>query len=433
MVGWALLLRVLSWPQAALLALTALLINSLILPRVGGRALFRTEREAGGVPGGIVFYALSVLILILIFRERLDIVAAAWAILAVGDGMATIVGRAVGGAHLPWNGEKTVAGSVTFAVAGGAAAVFFCWWTQPNVAPPAPAWFVIGAPLVAAAVAALVETIPVRLDDNLSVPFSAAAVLWVASLVDIDRVREALPLVTSRIGPALLVSVTFAALAYALRSVSWSGVVVGSLIGVVVYLGLGLSGWIMLFATFLAAAATSKVGWRRKAALGIAEEREGRRGAGNALANCLVSAVAAMLWEVSRHPVSSVAFVAGLAAGASDTVASEIGKAWGRRTYLVIGFRPVSPGTPGAISLEGTIANLVAAAALAALGAELGLMPYTWVPAVVVGALAGSLVESVLAATLEHRGILNNDLLNFINTAVAVAVALGIWDSGFGI
>jgi uncharacterized protein (TIGR00297 family) len=189
----------------------------------------------------------------------------------------------------------------------------------------------------------------------------------------------------------------------------------------------------MLFATFLAAAATSKVGWRRKAALGIAEEREGRRGAGNALANCLVSAVAAILWEVSRHPVSSVAFVAGLAAGASDTVASEIGKAWGRRTYLVIGFRPVSPGTPGAISLEGTIANLVAAAALAALGAELGLMPYTWVPAVVVGALAGSLVESVLAATLEHRGILNNDLLNFINTAVAVAVALGIWDSGFGI
>lgn len=433
MVGWALLLRVLTWPQAASLAFAALLFNYFVLPRAGGRALYRTDAEARGAPAGIVFYALSVLILILLFRARLDIVASAWAILAVGDGMATIVGRSVGGPRLPWNGEKTWAGTTAFATAGGAAGVFFCWWVQPNVIPPAPSWFVLGAPVGAALAAALVETIPVRLDDNLSVPFAAAGVLWVASLVEIDRTRDAFPLLMSRLGPALLVTVTFAVAAYALRSVSWSGVVVGSAIGTAVYLGLGLAGWMMLFATFLAAAATSRVGWRRKAMLGVAEEREGRRGGANALANCLVSAVAAMLWELSRHPVSSVAFVAGLTAGASDTVASEIGKAWGRRTYLVIGFRPVSPGTSGAISLEGTIANIVSAAALAALGAELGLMPYTSVPPVVAGALAGSFVESLLAATLEHRGILNNDLLNFINTAVAVAVALGIWGLGFGI
>jgi uncharacterized membrane protein len=34
------------------------------------------------------------------------------------------------------------------------------------------------------------------------------------------------------------------------------------------------------------------------------------------------------------------------------------------------------------------------------------------------------LVESVLGATLEKPGILNNDVLNFINTAVAAAVVL---------
>ena len=42
----------------------------------------------------------------------------------------------------------------------------------------------------------------------------------------------------------------------------------------------------------------------------------------------------------------------------------------------------------------------------------------------VVGATAGALVESALGATLEEPGILNNDMLNFINTAVAAAVAL---------
>lgn len=46
--------------------------------------------------------------------------------------------------------------------------------------------------------------------------------------------------------------------------------------------------------------------------------------------------------------------------------------------------------------------------------------------AVVIGATVGALVESVLGATLEGPGILNNDTLNFVNTAVAAAVALAM-------
>jgi uncharacterized membrane protein len=46
---------------------------------------------------------------------------------------------------------------------------------------------------------------------------------------------------------------------------------------------------------------------------------------------------------------------------------------------------------------------------------------------VVAGATAGALLESVLGATLEPPGIVNNDVLNFINTAVAAYVAIKIW------
>ena len=46
--------------------------------------------------------------------------------------------------------------------------------------------------------------------------------------------------------------------------------------------------------------------------------------------------------------------------------------------------------------------------------------------AAVAGALAGSLVESGLAATLEAQGIVNNDVLNFINAATGGTVALVI-------
>src|SRR5438045_9605883 len=91
--SFALLLRFLTWWQAAALAGTALLFNALVLPHIGGRRLYRPIDHARGFPLGILLYPLSVLLLILVFPSRLDIVAAAWAILALGDGTATLVGQ----------------------------------------------------------------------------------------------------------------------------------------------------------------------------------------------------------------------------------------------------------------------------------------------------------------------------------------------------
>src|SRR6185436_2402925 len=131
---------------------------------------------------------LSVLLLILAFPSRLDIVAATWGILAFGDGSATLVGQWASrsnekaakriGEHLPWNPEKSVAGTLAFVVCGGAGAVALAWWTRPAVVPAPSLVFVIVAPLIAAVAAALVETIPVGLDDNISVPTTAAVCLW---------------------------------------------------------------------------------------------------------------------------------------------------------------------------------------------------------------------------------------------------------------
>src|SRR5262245_24134699 len=181
----------------------------------------------------------------------------------------------------------------------------------------------------------------------------------------------------------------------------------------------------MLFITFLFASMASRLGLKRKMLLGIEEERGGRRGAGNAIANTGVAAIAAVAAVLTPYRSDALlALVAALAAGGSDTVASEIGKAWGRSTFLVTTLRRVSPGTPGAMSIEGTIAGLLAAVALAAVGTALSLIPASAIVAVVIAATAGALLESALGATLEGPGILNNDVLNFINTAVAAVVAL---------
>jgi uncharacterized protein (TIGR00297 family) len=422
---FALLLRVLTWPQAAALAVAALVFNAMVLPRVGGQRLYRPVDRARGFPLGILLYPLAVLLLVLVFPSRLDLAAAAWAILAFGDGAATLAGRRIGVRALRWNPDKTFAGTAAFVVCGAAGGVATALWTRPAASPEPTVLFAILAPAAASLVAAFVETIPIRLDDNLSVPAAAAATLWLASRMTPAAFAASRETILAALPWAAGVNIAVSWLGHRLRTVSLSGAVVGAIVGCVIYAGAGGGAWLMLFAAFLAASVTSRLGLRRKALLGVAEERGGRRGAGNALANCGMAAAAAVAAATTpRRDLALLALVAALTAGGSDTVASEIGKAWGRATFLVTTLRRVSPGTPGAVSLEGSAAGIVAAFALAALGVALGLMPGAMILAVVLAATAGAVVESALGATLEGPGILNNDMLNFINTAVAATIVL---------
>lgn len=426
MGGFALFLRVLTWWQAAGLAVIALLFNVFLLPRLG-RALYRPVDLTRGYPIGILFYPLAVLLLILAFPHRLDIAAAAWGVMACGDGSATLVGHVLGRRRIPWNAEKTVAGTAAFMAFGSLGGMFLAWWVRPAVVPPPPLAFALMAPVVAALTAALVETIPVRLDDNLSVPAAAAGIMGALSLLDAGAVRAHWPAVAGALPAALLLNVAVAVAGWKARTVSVPGAIVGAVIGVLIYSCSGAGGWLLLFASFLSASGSSRIGLKRKQVLGIAEEREGRRGPGNALANCGLATLAAILAVTTQHPQGALfVMVVALVAGGSDTVASEVGKAWGGRTYLITRWARVSPGRPGAVSLEGTAAGIVAALGLVALGVVFGLMPASHLGSAVIGATIGSAVESALAATFEGPGILNNDLLNFLNTLVAAAVALAI-------
>lgn len=424
---FALLLRYLYWWQSVILAASAVGFNMWLLRRLTLGRLHRPSEVETRVATGIVFYPTSVLLLLLLLPSRPDIVAAAWGIMAFGDGAATLIGRRARAPRIPWNRDKSVAGTVAFVVAGGAAGAFLAWWCRPALIPPPFIWFSIGVPIVAALAAAAVETVPIRLDDNLSVPMSAAIVMWALSLVSEDLAQAAARTIGDRIAIAIAANAAVAAAGYAARTVSLSGALCGAVIGTMIFVFAGWQGWLLLLAAFAAASISSRLGLRRKTALGIAEPRGGRRGAGNAIANTGIAAAAAALAALTyAQDAALIAFAAALTAGASDTVASEIGKAWGRRTWLVAPVRRVKPGTPGAISLEGTLAGLAAAVVLAGLAVALDIAPRKALLAIVAGATIGSFVESALGATLEKSGVLNNDALNFLNTGVAAFAALTI-------
>jgi len=431
--GLAFLLRFLTWPQSLAMAAAALAFNRYLLPRMGGRGLWRAPDRDRGLPVGILLYPLAVLGLVVVFRHDLWMAAAVWGILAFGDGMATVVGLAAGGPRLPWNAAKSWAGSLAFVVFGAMGASVLLAWTLRLPVSSAFTPRILAVTLPLALLCALVESAPTTLDDNLTVPLAGAAILPLLVQAD-PRGLAHIPDLAGRALSAVAVNAVIAGIAALAGWMDAWGAASALVIGVAITIGLGLPGLAVMVAFFVIGTATTRLGYGLKAARGIAQEKGGARGWRNAWANGGVPALLALLsGAAAARPgggetamLLAVAYAAAVAAAAADTCSSEIGKAYGRRTFLITNLRPAVPGTEGAVSLEGTMAGLVGSAVVAAFGAGLGLYDGPLALVVALAGLLGSLAESVLGTVAERKGWMGNDRLNAFNTAAGAWMAMGI-------
>jgi uncharacterized protein (TIGR00297 family) len=407
------------------MALAAFLFNWQVLPRVGGRALWRDKDAARGYPVGILLYPLAVLGLILAFRHDLAKAAACWGVLAAGDGTAALAGRAVASPRLPWNRDKSLAGLLAFIVFGTLASALLMAFVLklPLEAWSSPRILAYCVPL--ALVCALVESLPTTLDDNLTVPL-AGAVLLPLLVQASPSALMAHPDLAKRALLGLAINAAFAGFAYWQGSIDIAGGLSAVLIGVAITVGLGVPGLLVMIAFFVLGSAATKLGYRVKAARGIAQEKGGARGWRNAWANGGVAAFLALMAALDppRAGLYAIAYAAAVATAAADTCSSEIGKAYGRRTFLITTLRPVPPGTEGAISLEGTLGGFAGGALVASVGALGGLYSWPVAALVALAGLLGSLAESVIGTVAERNGWLDNDLLNALNTALGAAIVV---------
>jgi len=184
--------------------------------------------------------------------------------------------------------------------------------------------------------------------------------------------------------------------------------------------------------------AVTKIGFKEKDALGIAEGRGGRRGAENVWGSALTATICAAGAAQSflrgdsflgiEGSVWILGYVSSLATKLADTFGSEIGKAYGKSTYLITSLKSVPRGTEGAVSLEGTAATAVGGAILASYACfGVGLISVQGIAVATVSAFLATLVESLIGATLQGKESfewMTNEVVNFINTLVGAALAI---------
>ncbi|KAL9186301.1 hypothetical protein ACHAXT_005539 [Thalassiosira profunda] len=210
-------------------------------------------------------------------------------------------------------------------------------------------------------------------------------------------------------------------------------------LGTMLWTTLGWRGWTVCVLYLFLGQLVTKVGFAEKEALGIAEGRGGRRGPenvwGSAFTGTLCAAAAAQAVKTGdpflglAADVWILGYVSSLATKLADTFASEIGKAYGKTTFLITTLKPVPRGTEGAVSLEGTLASVVGGLALAAYAyLAVGLIPsLAGVGVATFAAFFATMIESLLGATLQEKEGLawvTNEVINFFNTLIGAATAM---------
>ncbi len=255
-----------------------------------------------------------------------------------------------------------------------------------------------------------------------------------------------------------LLAIVIAALAWRVGALSRSGALAAVLTGGLIF-GLGGLPWTVLLLTFfITSSALSRAYKDRKTSLAEKFSKGSQRDWGQVLANGGLGALLAIVYAITHQPEWIwLAFAGAMAAVNADTWSTELGVLSLVPPRLITSGKKVERGTSGGITLTGTLSALGGALLVALL--TILFSPETrWflsLAIVVLAGLIGSLVDSVLGATVQAiywcpkckketerhplhtcgtqtsqvRGWrwLNNDGVNFTCSLMGAIIAAGIW------
>lgn len=213
---------------------------------------------------------------------------------------------------------------------------------------------------------------------------------------------------------------------------SLSGIGTAFLLGSLTWRAFGPSGFLLVATYFVIGTGVTKLKMAQKEAQGVAEKRKGRRGPGSVIGSSAAGCVFSFLsiygvWGEAFSRLWILGFVASFCTKLSDTTSSEIGKAYGKTTYLVTTFKVVPRGTEGAVSVEGTFAGLLASMLLASVACLMGEIDVPEAAICIIASQIANFGESLIGAAFQDKeGFrwLNNDAVNVINISMGSILAV---------
>lgn len=201
------------------------------------------------------------------------------------------------------------------------------------------------------------------------------------------------------------------------------GSLLGFLVALLIFISFNLPGLILLGAFFIAATLATFWNKHHKNNHFLIDEHLSTRDAFQVLANGGVAASAALLSIIfpSYNNIFLLMMTGSLSSATADTISSELGSIYGSSFYNILSFRKDQNGQDGVVSLEGFLFGLAGSGIISTIYSIAFGWDRNFVIIVVSGTI-GNLADSVLGATLERRGLLGNNQVNFLNTLFAALI-----------
>ena len=206
-----------------------------------------------------------------------------------------------------------------------------------------------------------------------------------------------------------------------------SGWISAGILGTLLWGSLGWKGWLSVALYLVLGSLVTKLGFKYKNKLGIAEKRGGRRGPENVWGSASTGLFFALMIKLnlSNLILLKVGFAASFAAKLADTFGSEIGKRYGKNTFLITTFKKVRQGTEGAISFEGTLASLFGSLVMSFIMFCLGFIStQKGLFIVSFSGFAATIFESFIGAIFQDKYNLSNEAVNAIQTSFSAILAI---------
>jgi len=198
-------------------------------------------------------------------------------------------------------------------------------------------------------------------------------------------------------------------------------------LGTILWGCIGFLGWLSVVIYLILGTLVTKVGFQYKQNIGIAEKRGGRRGPENVWGSAATGVIFAIMIKLNilNQSILEVAFAASFAAKLADTFGSEIGKRFGRNTFLITTLQKVKKGTEGGISLEGTFASFFGSCLMSYFMLLLGIIStkeHFFI--VLISGFIATLAESIIGARYQEKYHLSNEFVNFIQTTLSSIISI---------